>query len=82
MALKSLGVATTLCLLIISVQNQCCLQFSGELCLKCPKGMHLYRGNCLFDLPNCLEYAQGFDCQRCKGSYTLSGGRCLHQSKR
>ena len=44
---------------------QCCLQFESLTCVSCPDGLHLYRNNCIYDLPNCLEYQGGFDCALC-----------------
>jgi hypothetical protein len=44
------------------------------VCISCPIGMHLYRDNCIFDLPGCLQYEGGFDCSKCRQQYLLSAG--------
>ena len=56
MIAKTILGSTILFLFIVEIHNQCCLQFVHGLCEKCPPGMHLYRHNCIFDLPNCIEY--------------------------
>lgn len=43
---------------------QCCLSMdpTSQYCSSCPNGMHLFRDNCLIDIPHCLIYSNGFDC--------------------
>lgn len=50
--------------LIITISSQCCSTFdsSQRYCLTCPINTHLYRGNCLINVPNCQKYSNGFDC--------------------
>ena len=38
------------------VQNQCCVKTAkgGKKCLSCPTDMHLFKGNCIFNVDNCL----------------------------
>lgn len=68
----------TLAALAVSASGQCCLGFSGGVCMSCPSGMHLYRGNCIFDLAGCVTYASGFDCSGCRSNYQLVNGSCVH----
>lgn len=64
-------------LLLIMVNSQCCLEFTNSLCTRCPSGMHLYRNNCIYNLPGCQTYSNGFDCQICSASYRLQpNGTC------
>lgn len=60
--------------------SQCCLAFSGGACISCPGGMHLFRGNCLYDLAGCASYVDGFECGGCRGNYELVNGSCWHAS--
>lgn len=62
-----------LLLLPALVLSQCCLQTddSAQYCLVCPKGTHLYRDNCIFDIPSCLSYSEGFSCEKCAEGYSL-----------
>ena len=64
--------------MISCVRGQCCELMQAGVCVKCPSGMHLYRHNCLFDLPGCSEYLLGFDCHLCKQEYALKDGNCFH----
>jgi hypothetical protein len=66
------------CTLLTSASGQCCLGFSGGVCISCPAGMHLYRGNCIYDLAGCTSYVSGFDCSGCRGNYQLANGGCTH----
>lgn len=34
--------------------------------------MHLYRSNCIFDIPNCKSYSEGFDCASCEKGYEFN----------
>lgn len=78
---KTLLLIFFICFLLTHLASpQCCQQWNGNLCTKCPEGMHLYRHNCIFDLPNCIEYNQGFDCQKCKTGYRLLNNNCYHSS--
>ena len=58
--------------LIQQVHAQCCMKFEESVCVECPAGSHLYRGSCIFDVPNCLEYESGFDCAQCEEGYSLN----------
>ena len=61
------------------VSTQCCLSFVKGLkkCANCPSDMHLYKGNCIFDVDNCLEHSNGFACSKCSSGYTVTGdGEC------
>jgi hypothetical protein len=69
-----------LALLIPPCYSQCCLSFTGGACVSCPFGMHLFRGNCLYDLTGCASYVGGFDCGGCRGNYQLANGSCWHAS--
>lgn len=61
----------------VEAQSQCCLQIQGRTCISCPTGTHLYRGNCIIDIPNCQTYKDGFDCQSCLSGFALnSAGEC------
>lgn len=64
-------------LMISLVKTQCCLTFSGRNCLTCPNGTHLFRGSCLNDIEQCLEYTGGFDCIKCASGYHLTNNSCL-----
>jgi hypothetical protein len=33
--------------------------------------MHLYKGNCIYDVDNCLEYISGIDCKHCEEGFKL-----------
>lgn len=35
------------------VLNECCVKFTDGKCVECPKGMHLFRDNCIYDVENC-----------------------------
>lgn len=54
--------------LAVASHSQCCLELDPKfnLCLTCPPGTHKFRDNCILDVPDCLEHANGFDCLRCK----------------
>lgn len=69
-----------LVLILPICHSQCCLAFSGGVCISCPAGMHLFRGNCLFDLAGCASYVGGFECGGCRGNYELVNGSCWHAS--
>ena len=62
--------------LLTLVSSQCCEKFAGWKCEQCPKGTHIYRGHCLFNIPNCLSYIDGFDCGSCETNYELKNGEC------
>jgi hypothetical protein len=48
---------------ITAIYSQCDTFDSAQLfCLSCPANTHLYRGNCLINLPYCTQYNNGFDC--------------------
>lgn len=70
-----------LTLLLYKVENQCCLNIQDRVCIKCPNGTHLYRGNCINNVENCDRYINGFDCDRCIQGYTLIrvGGECINE---
>ena len=70
-----------LTLLLYKVENQCCLNIQNRVCIKCPNGTHLYRGNCINNVENCDRYINGFDCDRCIQGYTLIrvGGECMNE---
>lgn len=34
--------------------------------------MHLYNGNCLFDIDNCKNHVNGFDCDQCEKGFVLN----------
>jgi len=61
------------------VCSVCCLSFDGEKCVACPTGMHVYEGNCLYDVVGCKEYEGGFVCRSCINGYTLNteSNKCL-----
>ena len=63
-------------ILAVTVSSQCCNKFVGWKCEECPKGTHLYKGHCLFNIPNCLSYVEGFDCQACDSGYEIKDGEC------
>lgn len=69
-----------LALFVPPSHSQCCLSFIGGSCVSCPSGMHLFRGNCLYDLVGCASYVGGFDCGGCRGNYQLVNGSCWHAS--
>ena len=52
---------------------QCCDEFAGWKCAKCPQGTHEFRGHCLFNIPKCSSYVDGFDCKQCEKGYELIG---------
>lgn len=60
-------------LVAYQAQSQCCLKIQGRACLNCPNGTHLFRGNCIIDVDNCLTYVDGFDCVSCAAGYQLNG---------
>ena len=73
-----LGLSWTLFVVVLGlgsmvgpVDAQCCLEFDGFLCGACPLDMHLYQGNCLLNIPNCIEYQNGFECSLCNNGYRL-----------
>lgn len=74
-----MGLWILLFLLFEVTSPQCCLEFSKgtKQCLKCPESMHVYRGNCIFDVENCFSYSDGFACDQCEESYTLKKGTCV-----
>jgi hypothetical protein len=75
--MHKLYLLSSLLVLIVYSQNQCCLQIQGRICLSCPNGTHIYRGNCIIDVPNCQIYKDGFDCQTCLTGYNLNtNGDC------
>lgn len=43
--------------------------------------MHLYRENCIFDLPNCISYENGFHCKECSNGFEVeeSTKKCIKQ---
>lgn len=58
--------------------TQNCLKFEAGRCIECPPGTHLFRSNCLFDVANCFEYVNGFDCAACVPGFSLdSAGLCV-----
>lgn len=63
--------------LIGSIYSQCCLKFNGAECVACPDNMHLYRGNCIYNLPFCKSYSNGFDCSECNDGYKLENLACI-----
>jgi hypothetical protein len=73
-----LHIITTLVFLALEVSSQCCLKFDGRLCINCPSGTHLFRGNCILNVDNCATYKDGFDCATCNTEFSLSlQGECL-----
>lgn len=58
-------------LLVLYTYSQCCMRTINNVCVECPIGMHLYRSNCILDLPGCLSHSDGFDCSQCKFGYLL-----------
>ena len=60
---------------------QCCREIKHGVCAECPVGMHLYRGNCLYDVSGCAHYENGFDCGECRPGYLLNSGKCFHKRK-
>ena len=69
-----------LCLLFLFVYlgcPQCCTRFEGWKCVECPANTRPYRGHCLFTIPFCSNYENGFDCVQCESGYELNDeGEC------
>ncbi len=64
-------------ILITSIYSQCCLRFEGKKCISCQPGTHIFRGNCILDVKDCLTYKDGFDCETCNNGFQLnSTGDC------
>lgn len=73
----------TKCLILLLIQTyfsvqQCCLTTvpNSKKCASCPTGMHLFRGNCIIDVENCVTYSDGFDCSACKSGFVPKNGLC------
>lgn len=64
-------------------EAQCCLKtlLNSKKCASCPDGSHLFKGNCIFDVDNCLKHDNGFDCSECKSGYQLQGEACVAGKK-
>ena len=67
-----------LAIFVFKVHSQCCLNIQGRNCIACPNGTHLFRGNCIIDVDNCMTYKDGFDCSVCGNGFQLNAnGECV-----
>jgi hypothetical protein len=75
--MKTIHISIFFLILATTVFSQCCLRFEGKKCVLCPAGTHLFRGNCIIDVKDCLTYKDGFDCATCNSGFQLnSTGDC------
>lgn len=67
-------------LLALCASQQCCQQFSANKCISCPDGMHIYRANCIFNLPHCNKH-DGFICTACETGFELDSTKKICNEK-
>ena len=56
--LQALVTATTLFITASST----CLRSDHDTCVECSVGMHVFEGQCIQNIKNCISYVWGTDC--------------------